>query len=195
MVNFTQRGLIAESSSPKRYEALNDRNIRGTRCSSRFVSDNDIMRSCCAFVIAMKFAKIERNAKCRDTSLEKMAFVRSKVCRGKTVYRGYFLSPRFRVSRASRVSRIIPISNRTYVCTTAKEMTKNLREVLGIHAISGRSREREREIASLLAVQNPPSVALVPLTFRPLVEYLQVDIPLPENIVENELFIQDLTLG
>ena len=78
-------------------------------------------------------------------------------------------------------------------------MTKNLREVLGIHAISGRSRERERErereIASLLAVQNPPSVAPVPLTFRPLVEYLQVDIPLPENIVENELFIQDLTLG
>lgn len=144
MVNFTQRGLIAESSSPKRYEALNDRNIRGTRCSSRFVSDNDIT-SCCAFVIAMKFAKIGRNAKCRDTSLEKMAFVRSKVCRGKTVYRGYFLSPRFRVSRASRVSRIIPISNRTYVCTTAKEMTKNLREVLGIHAISGRSRERERE--------------------------------------------------
>lgn len=96
----------------------------------------------------------------------------------------------------SRVSRVSNSSHNSYfklnVC--AKEMTKSLR-LLGIHAISGRSWEKEREVASLSAVRNPPSAAPVPLTFRPFAECLQVDIPLPENTVEyTELFIRDLTL-
>ena len=146
----------------------------------------------------MKFAKIERNANCRDTnlSLENMALVRSKVCRGKTVYRGYFLSlPAVFLSRVSRVSRF---SHNSYfkpnVCVyyckrDDKESSRSSRRYSRYIWTKSRKREseREREIASLLAVQNPPSVAPVPLTFRPLVEYLQVDIPLPENIVENEL--------
>lgn len=54
--------------------------ITVTSCSRRVRRDRDEIR--------------KHRTKYRDTNLEKMAFVRSKVSRGKTVYEGYFLSPR-----------------------------------------------------------------------------------------------------